>query len=47
MGALAAIHPLQRVGEVADASAAALFLARAAFVTGTTLDFDGGYSHGR
>jgi NAD(P)-dependent dehydrogenase (short-subunit alcohol dehydrogenase family) len=45
--ALAAIHPLQRVGEVADTSEAALFLARAAFVTGTTLDVDGGYSHGR
>jgi NAD(P)-dependent dehydrogenase (short-subunit alcohol dehydrogenase family) len=45
--ALAAIHPLQRVGEVADTSEAALFLARASFVTGTTLDVDGGYSHGR
>jgi NAD(P)-dependent dehydrogenase (short-subunit alcohol dehydrogenase family) len=44
---LAAIHPLQRVGEVADTSEAALYLARAAFVTGTTLDVDGGYSHGR
>ena len=45
--ALAAIHPLQRVGEVADTSEAALFLARSSFVTGTTLDVDGGYSHGR
>jgi NAD(P)-dependent dehydrogenase (short-subunit alcohol dehydrogenase family) len=44
---LAAIHPLGRVGEVRDTSDAALFLARAAFVTGTTLDVDGGYSHGR
>jgi NAD(P)-dependent dehydrogenase (short-subunit alcohol dehydrogenase family) len=44
---LAAIHPLQRVGEVRDTSDAALFLARADFVTGTTLDVDGGYSHGR
>jgi len=44
---LAAIHPLQRVGEVAETSDAALYLARAAFVTGTTLDVDGGYSHGR
>jgi NAD(P)-dependent dehydrogenase (short-subunit alcohol dehydrogenase family) len=44
---LAAIHPLQRVGEVTDTSEAALFLARASFVTGTTLDVDGGYSHGR
>ncbi len=45
--ALAAIHPLGRVGEVADTTDAALFLARAGFVTGTTLDVDGGYSHGR
>ena len=45
--ALAAIHPLGRVGEVADTSEAALFLARSSFVTGTTLDVDGGYSHGR
>jgi NAD(P)-dependent dehydrogenase (short-subunit alcohol dehydrogenase family) len=45
--ALAAIHPLRRVGEVADTSEAALFLARASFVTGMTLDVDGGYSHGR
>jgi NAD(P)-dependent dehydrogenase (short-subunit alcohol dehydrogenase family) len=44
---LAAIHPLGRVGEVGDTTDAALFLARAAFVTGTTLDVDGGYSHGR
>ena len=45
--ALATIHPLGRVGEVGDTSEAALFLARASFVTGTTLDVDGGYSHGR
>jgi NAD(P)-dependent dehydrogenase (short-subunit alcohol dehydrogenase family) len=44
---LAAVHPLQRVGEVRDTSDAALFLATADFVTGTTLDVDGGYSHGR
>jgi len=44
---LAAIHLLGRVGEVRDTSDAALYLARAAFVTGTTLDVDGGYSHGR
>jgi NAD(P)-dependent dehydrogenase (short-subunit alcohol dehydrogenase family) len=44
---LAAIHPLGRVGEVDDTSDAALFLARAAFVTGTTLYVDGGFSHGR
>jgi len=44
---LAGIHPLGRVGEVCDTSDAALFLARAAFVTGATLEVDGGYSHGR
>jgi NAD(P)-dependent dehydrogenase (short-subunit alcohol dehydrogenase family) len=43
----AAIHPLGRVGEVRDTSDAAIFLARATFVTGATLDVDGGYSHGR
>src|SRR5262245_4260904 len=44
---LATIHPLGRVGEVRDTSDAALFLASAGFVTGATLDVDGGYSHGR
>ena len=45
--ALAAMHPLGRVGDVSDTTAAALYLARAAFVTGTILNVDGGYSHGR
>jgi NAD(P)-dependent dehydrogenase (short-subunit alcohol dehydrogenase family) len=44
---MAALHPIGRVGEVRDTSDAALFLAGAGFVTGTTLDVDGGYSHGR
>lgn len=44
---LAAIHPLGRVGEVADTSAAALFLARSGFITGAIVDVDGGYAHGR
>ena len=44
---MASIHPLQRIGEVGEISDAALYLARAAFVTGTTLVVDGGYSHGR
>ncbi|WP_437567340.1 SDR family NAD(P)-dependent oxidoreductase [Sorangium sp. So ce542] len=44
---MASIHPLGRIGEVQDTTEAALFLARAGFVTGTTLDVDGGYSHGR
>ena len=43
----AAIHPLGRLGEVSDTTDAALFLARSEFVTGATLDVDGGYSHGR
>ncbi|WP_437778190.1 SDR family NAD(P)-dependent oxidoreductase [Sorangium sp. So ce1097] len=45
--AMASIHPLGRIGEVRDTTDAALYLARAGFVTGTTLDVDGGYSHGR
>jgi NAD(P)-dependent dehydrogenase (short-subunit alcohol dehydrogenase family) len=45
--AMAAIHPLGRIGEVEDTSGAALFLATAGFVTGTVLDVDGGYAHGR
>ena len=44
---MAAFHPLGRIGEVRDTTDAALYLARAAFVTGTTLDVDGGYSRGR
>lgn len=45
--ALVPIHPLGRVGEVEDTSDAILFLARSGFVTGLTLDVDGGYSHAR
>jgi NAD(P)-dependent dehydrogenase (short-subunit alcohol dehydrogenase family) len=45
--AFAAIHPLGRIGEVEEVSDAALFLARASFVTGVTLPVDGGYAHGR
>ncbi|WP_437732670.1 SDR family NAD(P)-dependent oxidoreductase [Sorangium sp. So ce1335] len=45
--AMASIHPLGRIGEVRDTTDAALYLARAGFVTGTTLDVDGGYAHGR
>jgi len=44
---LAGIHPLKRVGAVEDTSEAALYLARSSFVTGTILDVDGGYAHGR
>ncbi len=45
--AMAGIHPLGRVGEVDDIADAVLYLARATFVTGTILDVDGGYAHGR
>jgi NAD(P)-dependent dehydrogenase (short-subunit alcohol dehydrogenase family) len=45
--AMAGIHPLGRIGELRDTSDAALFLARAGFVTGTVLEVDGGYAHGR
>jgi NAD(P)-dependent dehydrogenase (short-subunit alcohol dehydrogenase family) len=44
---LASLHPLQRVGEVDETTEAILYLARAAFVTGTILAVDGGYAHGR
>jgi NAD(P)-dependent dehydrogenase (short-subunit alcohol dehydrogenase family) len=44
---LSGIHPLNRIGEVEDTSQAALYLATAGFVTGTTLFVDGGYAHGR
>ena len=44
---MAAIHPLGRIGEVGETSDAVLYLARAAFVTGTTLAVDGGYSRAR
>lgn len=44
---LADLHPLGRVGEPSEISDAAVYLARAAFVTGTVLDVDGGYAHGR
>lgn len=43
----ASIAPLGRIGEVRDTSDAVLYLARANFVTGTLLEVDGGYSHGR
>ncbi len=43
----APIHPLGRIGEVADISDAVAYLAQAEFVTGTVLEVDGGYTHGR
>lgn len=44
---LAGLHPLGRIGEPREISDAAVFLARAAYVTGLVVDVDGGYAHGR
>jgi NAD(P)-dependent dehydrogenase (short-subunit alcohol dehydrogenase family) len=44
---LDALHPLGRVGEVADVVDAILYLERATFVTGETLHVDGGQAAGR
>lgn len=41
-GALAAMHPMNRLGEVADIAQAVLFLEDAPFVTGEILHVDGG-----
>ncbi|HET7047464.1 MAG TPA: SDR family oxidoreductase [Solirubrobacteraceae bacterium] len=43
---LAGLHPLGRVGEVADVVDAILYLERASFVTGETLHVDGGQAAG-
>ncbi len=45
--ALARVALLGRVGEPGEIADAALYLARAAFVTGVVLDLDGGSAHGR
>lgn len=45
--ALGSMALLGRVGEPAETTEAALYLARAGFVTGLVLDVDGGYAHGR
>lgn len=44
---LAGLHPLGRIGEPREISDAAVFLARAAYVTGVVVDVDGGYAHAR
>ncbi len=44
---LEALHPLGRVGEVSDVVDAILYLERAIFVTGETLQVDGGQAAGR
>jgi NAD(P)-dependent dehydrogenase (short-subunit alcohol dehydrogenase family) len=45
-GALAALHPVGRMGEIADIVEAILYLESAAFVTGEILHVDGGQSAG-
>jgi NAD(P)-dependent dehydrogenase (short-subunit alcohol dehydrogenase family) len=44
--ALAALHPMDRVGEVSDVVGAVLYLENAPFVTGEILHVDGGQSAG-
>jgi NAD(P)-dependent dehydrogenase (short-subunit alcohol dehydrogenase family) len=43
---LAGLHPLRRVGEVADVVEGVLYLEQASFVTGETLHIDGGQAAG-
>jgi NAD(P)-dependent dehydrogenase (short-subunit alcohol dehydrogenase family) len=45
--ALAAMHPLRRMGEVADVVSAVMYLENASFVTGEVAYVDGGLSAGR
>jgi NAD(P)-dependent dehydrogenase (short-subunit alcohol dehydrogenase family) len=44
---LGGLHPLGRMGEIADIVQAVMFLETAPFVTGETLHVDGGQSAGR
>ena len=44
---LAELHPVGRMGEISDIVDAILYLERAKFVTGETLDVDGGQHAGR
>jgi NAD(P)-dependent dehydrogenase (short-subunit alcohol dehydrogenase family) len=44
--AMAALHPLGRVGEIGDVVDGILYLERATFVTGETLHIDGGQAAG-
>ena len=45
--ALGSLHPLGRIGTIAEISDAVLYLVKAAYVTGTVLPVDGGFSAGK
>lgn len=45
--ALAAMHPVGRMGEISDVVEAVLYLERSSFVTGDVIHVDGGQSAGR
>jgi NAD(P)-dependent dehydrogenase (short-subunit alcohol dehydrogenase family) len=45
--ALAAMHPVGRIGEVTDIVSAVMYLEKATFVTGEILHVDGGQNAGR
>jgi NAD(P)-dependent dehydrogenase (short-subunit alcohol dehydrogenase family) len=44
---LASLHPMNRMGEVAEVVEAVMYLESAMFVTGETLHIDGGAHAGR
>ena len=46
-GFLAGLHPMGRMGEISEVVQAILYLEKAAFVTGETLNVDGGQHAGR
>jgi len=46
-GALAGLHPVNRMGETSDIVEAVLYLESAGFVTGEILHVDGGQTAGR
>jgi NAD(P)-dependent dehydrogenase (short-subunit alcohol dehydrogenase family) len=45
-GALAGLHPVNRMGEISDIAQAVIYLESAGFVTGEILHVDGGQSAG-
>jgi NAD(P)-dependent dehydrogenase (short-subunit alcohol dehydrogenase family) len=46
-GYLHGLHPMGRMGEISEIVDAVLYLERASFVTGETLNVDGGQHAGR